>query len=155
MKPTHTKAIELMQMDGVLRFSKEGIWTHDGSPVTHPGVAQYFSKHLEFDATSKQYVIAVGNKAVAVEVEDTPLVVMVLMDVGSAWRLLLSDDSDEVFAPETFKMKHGEMYCVVRGAEARFRRVAAQSLSKYVQERDGQVGLVIDGKFYPVNEDGV
>ncbi len=130
----------LMSMDGKLVFTAEGQWLHDGVPVTHEKIRDYFSRGLRRSVEHGGYVIEAGGRCVAVEVEDTPVVVRTLETSAWPWLALLSGGIEEPFDAGTLEVsREGVFYCRVNsGAEsARLLRPAWQALLPYVFETAG------------------
>ena len=127
----------LMTMEGRLVFTAEGEWLHDGAPVTHEKIRDYFGRHLIFSNAHKSYVIEADGRCVTVEVEDTPIVVRTLETFAWPWFAKLSDGTKEEFAADTLEVSSaGVFYCRVhnRTAFARILRPAWQALLPCISE---------------------
>ncbi len=141
----------LMKMPGTLRFTKDGEWLHDGAPITHKKIRDYFCEHLRFREAHQRFVIEVEGKCVAVEVEDTPLVVRTIDTSSEPWLAVLSDGRQRPFAADTLAVNaEGIFYCDVSGHRARILRPAWQALLPHVMEHQGRYEFEYLGRRFAI-----
>lgn len=148
----------LMTMSGTLLFTKSGQWIHDGVPVTHEGIALYFSTHIKYAPAFQSFVIEDDGRCVKVEVEDTPRVVRSIQTQETPWQLLLNNQASELFLPERLLYKAtGELYYEL-SSEPYFARLlspAIQGVLPAIAEQGGEYYFEqgsISVKLRPYNE---
>lgn len=125
-----------MSMPGSLSLSKNGDWLHDGKPVTHAGVSEYFWRYFRYSKELAAYVVEIDGKCVSVEIEDVPYVVRTIDVELDPWTLLFNDGSLETLQPETLEVNSDNIFYCKRanGEAARFSRAATQTLIPLVKE---------------------
>ncbi len=132
-------AITLMEMPGQLRLDAHGQWFHDGVAVTHPGIADYLSKHLAWSGEHGVFVVEVDGRAVRVEVDDTAYFVTSLAMEHDPWQITLNDGSSaELRAPIEVRT-NGEFICWVKEGRfpAKISRSVHQQLQPYINAVPG------------------
>jgi hypothetical protein len=116
---------------GTFRIDREGAWLHEGQEVTHPGVLANLYANLR--AEGERHYLQVGPRQVAVEVEDTPLVVTRVESAAGAGSGLLghlTDGSREPVDPAAIWIGARDTpYCRVKAG----RFVARLSLAAWLQ----------------------
>ena len=143
-------------------IDKEGRWLHKGAEIIRRDIVRLFYEHMEMDALG-QFIISWRGERCYVEVEDTPFVVWraTFRDQDqsrpSRFILLLSDDNEETLSPDTLYIgDKNVLYCRVknRAFPARFGRNAYYQLADYIEEKDGEYFLPLNGEKYVVNQEG-
>ncbi len=144
-----------MNWNDSLVFTKDGEWLHNDEPVVHRGVAEYFSKHLEYSDEHQSFVLAVGGRCVRVVVHDTPVVVRTLAgESESGWVAVLSSGEREELDCRTLSVTtDGEWYCRVknRGVRARLLRPAIQHLLGSIEEAGQSFTILCRGRRIPID----
>lgn len=143
-----------MEMKGKLRFTADGRWMHDEEYVTHQGVADYFSNHLEYDVRQGHFVVSDGIRALVVEVEDTPVVVRTISENSEGQlQLELNGQRTDRLRPETLRCTASGVWYVKVFEEllpARLLPNAVQLLVPYLEERCGAYYFCFAGKEVPI-----
>jgi hypothetical protein len=136
---------------GALRIDRDGLWLHEGQPVTHPGVQANLYANLQRDPQGG-YHLAVGPVRLPVAVDDTPYVVSrVEREAGQvvgheALSLHLSDGSVEVLDPATLWLDGaGVPRCLVKAGRfpARLSVAAWLQLAPFVEQAPGEGPLTL------------
>lgn len=121
---------------------------HDGAPVTHRGIAKYFSQHLIYSSAHRRYVVQVGDRCVPAVVEDQPGVAVSIDQTSRPWMLELIDGSVVEFRPETLCSRGEALYC--RGGPAldliRLRRTTALQLGACIDQNENGQFVFDDGE---------
>src|SRR5262245_59288942 len=121
-----------------ISFRSDGRWYADDEPVIHPRLALLFSRYLR-RAPSGGYEIWIDERYhAAVEIEDTPYVVLAVhTDDSGGLSIVLNDGTTERLDPDTLSVGDDNVpSCAVKqGAErARFLRPAYYQLSEFIEE---------------------
>ena len=146
----------MMKMAGSLVFTADGEWLHDGEPITHKKIRDYFCARVRHSPEHKSHVIEVGGKCVAVTVEDTAIVVRTFDTSSWPWTAHLSSGKDEPFSPDTLSISgEGVFYCKVGAAHERARilRPAWQAVLPFVEESDQGYVFKNGGTSFPIQEE--
>ena len=138
---------------------KEGVWFHNGVPITHRGFLRMFYQSLRLDGYGG-YVIKFQDQVCRLDVEDTPFVVL-RTDFFPACRegeqdrviLHLIDETQEPLDPSTLSVGDDHvLYCRIRkGAfRARFSRPSYYQLARHIQQdsESGRYFIPVNGKRY-------
>lgn len=143
--------IRIYQFPGGLRFSKDGHWYHDGSPVTHQGLASYLARNLAWSGEAQCWGIPSGGWFIPVEIEDTPFIVLGIdLDLPEP-AVQLSDETIQEFNPAGLRFGSDDVpYVSIKNSsapggkiEARFSRSAMQSLISRIEEKEGEFYLTV------------
>ena len=130
------KSTILMTMPGELRLDAHGRWVHDLQPVTHPGIADYLSKHLCWNDLHGRFVVEVEGRAVPVIIDDTAYFVVALDTSAVPWQIALNDGSsaEPLVGPIEVRAS-GEFICRVKGGRfpAKFGRNVHQQLQPFIE----------------------
>ena len=147
--------LRMMNWNDSLVFTKDGEWLHNGEPVMHRGVAEYFSKHLGYSHEHQSFVLAVEGRCVRVTVQDTPVVVRTLAgESESGWMAVLSSGEEEELDCGTLSVSDdGEWYCRVKNGEVRARllRPAIQHLLGAIEEAGQSFTILCRGRRIPID----
>lgn len=135
---------------GTFRIDRDGAWHHEGVEVTHPGLLRNLYANLRADGEA--HVLQMGSVRVAVEVDDTPFVVVradVLPDAGRV-DAHLSDGTTEPLAVDTLSLDaRGVPRCRVKGGRfrARLSVPAWLQLARHLEpDATGRSVLVLGGR---------
>jgi len=122
-----------------LVLHRDGRWTHEGVPVTHPKLRALFDRSVRYLPEEDAYVVQVGRFRGQIEVEEAPFFVREY-DAASG-TLRLSDRSREPLRPETLRAApDGALLCDVKadlrpgGCPARFSHAAQAQLLLAVED---------------------
>lgn len=136
-----------------IRFGRDGRWYADGEPIANPRIAALFSRHVE-RAPGGGYRLRIADEQVAIEVEDTPYVVIAAgSDADGPW-IELNDRSREPLDPASLTIGRDETpYCRVKGGRepARFLRPALYQLAPLIEAQpDGGFALRSASGLHPI-----
>jgi hypothetical protein len=142
-----------------MRIAADGTWFYNGTPIGRPALVRLFSTILRKDPES--FVLVTPVERVGIMVEDAPFigidaertetqsgpVIAITTNVGDTFAL--GSDHPLRFTPET--TGGHRPYALVRGAlEAKIARPVFYRMVEWAEERDGQIGLVSSGVFFPI-----
>ena len=138
-----------------LRIAADGTWFYAGTPIQRAPMVALFAGILRKDP--ERYVLVTPVECVGIEVEDVPFVVVAMEDTGDTLRFVTSL-GDEVNAgadhPLRFALDRDggvKPYVHIRGGlEARLTRSLAIDLLNRAVERDGTIGILSGGIFFPI-----
>lgn len=124
-----------------IRFGRDGRWYADGELISNRRIADLFSRHVQ-RAADGSYVLRIADEQAPILVEDTPYVVLQVIDAGGETSIELNDRSRERLDPTSLRLgTDGVLYCRVKGdsESARFLRPAYYQLAdRIVQESNGR-----------------
>ena len=123
-----------------LVLHRDGRWTHEGRPVTHPRLRAAFDRSVRYLPDERVYVVQLGRFRGQIEVEETGFFVRSFD--AEAGAVVLSDDSREALDPATLSLapSDGAPVCRVKralapgGLPARFTHAAHAELLASVEE---------------------
>jgi hypothetical protein len=122
-----------------IRFGRDGRWYADGQLITNPRIADLFSRHVQ-RADNGGYRLRIADEQAAIEVEDTPYVVIGAGEAdGAAW-VELNDRSREALDATSLSVGADDvLYCRVKdGREpARFLRPAYYQIAHLIDAAAG------------------
>jgi len=122
-----------------IRFGRDGRWYADGQLITNARIADLFSRHVQRDPDGT-YRLRIADEQAAIEVEDTPYVVIAAdSDVGQPW-VELNDRSREPLDVTSLAIGGDDvLYCRVKeGREpARFLRPAYYQVADHIEAAPG------------------
>jgi len=138
-----------------LVIDKDGKWYQNGAEIIHPGVRQQFLDALE-RIPDGGYRIRLGQEICEVQVEDTPLIVLGIVEDGAGDLILeLNDGAQEALDPASFWINDQNIpYSMVRNGQfpARFSRPAYYELAKKIEFNEGSQTfyLSLKGRDWPI-----
>jgi hypothetical protein len=115
-----------------IRIDADGVWFYRGVEMTRRDIISLFYEHLQRDSAGRYFIEMNGQRRLMV-VEDAAYVVWSLRWSEESAFLLLSDDSVEIFEPDTLRIAANHVpYCLVKNRrfEARFSRAAYYRLAE-------------------------
>jgi hypothetical protein len=140
-------------VEGFLRISAGGQWLYQGEPITHPGLISILESNFARDEEGRYLVylkLPMGTQKVNVEFDDTPYFVREVRETALGIELLLNDSSRETLEAKNvfLGLSNGHTYVKVKGGEwAKFSRKSELELSSKVEERNGEIGLTLQGRW--------
>lgn len=139
--------------DSGIRLDREGRWWHDDELVEHPKIVEAFNTGLQVTEDGR-YKLVFGWDWCFVTVEDAAyrVVAVDVADDGGCL-LRLSDRSLERLDPSTLTVEQdGVLSCRVKEkrAKARFTRDAQFAIGDRLEERNGEMGLCLGGRWWPL-----
>ena len=142
-----------------MRIAADGTWFYNGTPIGRPALVRLLSTILRKDP--ERFVLVTPVERVGIVVEDAPFIgidaerqdtqngplISITTNVGDVFEL--GPDHPLRFAPEATGGQRP--YALVRGAlEAKIARPVFYRMVEWAEERDGQIGLVSQGTFFPI-----
>jgi hypothetical protein len=113
----------------------EGRFSHDGVPVTHPGMARAFASWIDRHPEDGRFILNNGYDWTYFRVEDVPYFVRGVREEGGQLWLQLSDGSESPLDPQTLaEGARGALYTAVkeRKFRARFTPAAQTALAPWL-----------------------
>jgi uncharacterized protein len=163
MKPgDHPQFFQLPPPEGrsresTIRLDANGAFTHDGEPVTHPGLAQAMHTWIRRHPDDGRYILSNGYDWSYFTVDDAPFTVKGIREEAGKLVLHLSDGTSEPWDIASSRVGEGDaLYTTVKrhgdekGFEARFTRFAQGSLSPYLGESGGRVVIRVGSHEEPL-----
>lgn len=158
MKPgDHPEFFRLPPPEGRSRestivLSKEGRFFHDGQPVTHPGMHQAFASWLRRHPDDGRHILSNGYDWTYLTVEGASRFVQAVRSVDGRPLLVLLDGLEARLEPRALRSDaEGKLSVLLPGGEpASFTPAAQLQLAPWLVERDGSIGVEIDGDFSPI-----
>lgn len=137
-----------------IRFGRDGRWYSDDEPIANEKIAALFSRSI-CRGPDGGWILQMGDERAAIEIEDTPWVVVgVDGDPEAGFAVRLNDDSREPLEPASLRVGDDHaLYCAVKdgAAEARFLRAAYYELSRWIRrEGDDAFVLPVRGATHPL-----
>jgi hypothetical protein len=120
--------------ESTIRLDAEGHFWHEGNRVEHPKLAAAMHGWIARHPDDGRYILTNGYDWTYFQVDDAPFTVRALRIGDAAVTLALSDDTEEVWEPETTRVAGDALYAQVKRGrpggpfEARFSRHAQTSL---------------------------
>lgn len=136
-----------------IRFGRDGRWYADGQPIINPRIADLFSRHVQRDEKGG-YRLRIADEQAAIEVEDTPYVVIAAGERDGAVWVELNDRSREALDASSLSVGADDvLYCRVKdGREpARFLRPAYYQIAHLIEAAaDGGFVVRSGGRAHPI-----
>jgi len=118
-----------------IRFGRDGRWYADGQPIVNARIADLFSRHIQ-RADDGSYRLRIADEQAAIEIEDTPYVIIAAGDeAGETW-VELNDRSRERLDTTSLAVGTDDvLYCRVKGGTeaARFLRPAYYQVAGHIE----------------------
>ncbi len=147
-----------------MRIARDGTWHYMGTPIGRPRMVRLFSTILRRDPD--EFVLVTPVERVRIEVEDAPFVAVTLEVSGegdgqtltfttSVGDTVVADAAHPIRVSENAETGEPSPYVLVRGAlEARIARAPFYELVDLAIERDGVLGVMSSGTFFPLGPAG-
>ena len=141
-----------------LVLHRDGRWTHEGVPITHPKLRAAFDRSVRYLPDEDAYVVQLGRYRGQIEVEEAAFFVRGF-DAATG-RLDLSDRSHEILEVASLRTSSwgGALLCSVKrgltpsGLPARFLHAAQAELLVAVEETPGGPKLRLAGVLHDLPE---
>lgn len=158
MKPSdHPEFFRFPAPEGRSRESSivltaDGRFFHEGEPVTHPGMHQAFASWLQRHPDDGRYILSNGYDWTYLTVEGPGRFVRAVRSADGRPELVLLDGVELPLDPRGLRSDaEGKLsVALARGEPASFTAAAQLQLAPWLVERDGVVGLQIEGDFCPI-----
>jgi hypothetical protein len=148
--------------ESTIRLDAQGRFWHEGAVVEHPGLAQAMHGWIARHPDDGRYILTNGYDWTYFTVEDAPYAVKSLRVEADRLLLVLSDDTQEPWEPESTRVGDDRaLYAAVkrdaRGGPfaAKFSRHAQTSLARWlVPSEEGEVAFAIGGRVHRIGAKG-
>ena len=158
MKPgDHPEFFRLPPPEGRSRessilLSKEGRFFHEGAPVSHPGMHKAFASWLARHPDDGRDILSNGYDWTYLTVEGPRYFVQAVQRGEGGPKLVMLDGQERRLEPQNLTCDaEGKLWFSLPGGEkACFTPAAQVQLEPWLRERDGIVGLEIEGRFSPI-----
>jgi hypothetical protein len=144
--------------ESTIRLDSEGRFWHDGGLVAHPSLAAALHTWIGRHPDDGRYILTNGYDWTYFTVDDAPYLVRALRFGTGEANLVLSDGSEEEWAPDATRVSEsGALYTrVKRGApggpyEAKFSRHAQSSLAPVLDQKDGKPAVRLGGRLVVIS----
>jgi hypothetical protein len=107
-----------------IRFGRDGVWYADGEPIANERIAALFSRHVR-RRDGGGYELKIADERAAIEVEDTPYVVVGVSPSPAAIEVELNDGTRETLDPSSLEVGEG-----ARFLRAAYYQIAPQTFEK-------------------------
>jgi hypothetical protein len=130
-------------------LTKEGRFFHDGAPVEHPGMRKAFASWLSRHPDDGRPILNNGYDWTYLTVEGAERFVASVLDGAGRPELVLLDGRELPLQPDALTCDaDGKLWVLLpEGEKACFTPAAQLELSPWLAERDGAVGVEIQGDF--------
>jgi len=146
--------LDFLRRNSRVHLDKEGGWTFDGRPVENDRVAQLFHQGTRRGDAPGEYILQVGKQWCFIEhVEDTAFFLAKWRRPGTLALVgeLLGGETVTVPPNALTQASDTMVYAtLLDGRRARLLRDAMAGLGAWMTERDGVLGVAVDGAFYPI-----
>jgi hypothetical protein len=132
--------------ESTIRLDSDGYFWHEGARVEHPKLAAAMHTWIARHPDDGRFILTNGYDWTYFTVEDVPYFVRSVRIEPDHVDLVLSDDTVEAWRPaDSWIGKNDAVYTHVKNDafEARFSRHAQTSLAVVLEEKDGQVWVVL------------
>jgi uncharacterized protein len=158
MKPAdHPEFFRLPPPEGRSRessivLSKDGRFFHEGAPVTHPGMHKAFASWLARHPDDGRDILSNGYDWTYLKVEGARHFVQSVHRGAEGPLLVLLDGREQPLEPDKLTCDaEGQLWFLLpEGEKACFTPAAQRELEPWLGERDGVIGLEIQGRFSPI-----
>ncbi|WP_300459306.1 MFS transporter permease [Desulfobacula sp.] len=145
------KQILISKEEAVFWMDKNGTWHNEHGKFEHPRIIKYFNASIRKDENG-YYVHQVTDdheEKVYFPYEDTALFVI---DIKEKDDILLTLNNNETLKldGEQLFVRDDNLYLQTPEHTVKFGSRALLKMSKFMQEKDGQLSLIINGRCYPV-----
>lgn len=150
--------VEGANRESDLVLDREGMWHHQGQPVTHQRLAAALHRWLDRDDETGRYILKAGEQWCFINVEDVPFQVLRVTiaprGLNTEINLELSDGSKEELSYGSLEQRRDDsLCCTVKGGRfvARFSRTAAFALGQHVELDGDDLTLQAGGRSWTVH----
>ncbi|MCK4767010.1 MAG: MFS transporter permease [Desulfobacula sp.] len=145
------KEIIISKEDAVFWMDKNGDWHNEHGKFEHPKIIKYFNASIKKDKNG-YYIHQVTDEVdekVYFPYEDTALFVFDIK-VNENIILTLNNNDTIKFDPKQLFTRDDNLYIQTAEHQVKFKDRALLKISKFMEEKDGQLFFKLEGKTYPV-----
>jgi hypothetical protein len=138
--------------ESTIVLTRDGRFLHDGAPVEHLGMQRAFASWLGRHPDDGRYILNNGYDWSYLTVEGALRFVQSVRDVEGQPLLVLLDGTELPLDPEALGCDSaGQLLLALPdGEQARFTPAAQLQLEPWLSEREGRIGVLAGGKFWPI-----
>ncbi len=149
--PQKQREIIISKENAVFWMDKNGVWNNEHGKFEHPRIIKYFNASIKKDA--KGYYVhqetAECKEKVYFRYEDTALFVFDI-HVNEDIVLILNTSDTIPCDPTQLFSRDDNLYIQTAEHRIKFNDRALLKISKFMEEKDGQLVFTLNGKTYPV-----
>ena len=145
------REIIISKEDAVFWMDKNGVWQNEHGKFEHPKIIKYFNASIKKDENG-YYVHQETNECIEkvyFHYEDTALFVSDIKENENIILILNSNDTIK-FNPRQLFTRDDNLYVQTPEHRVKFKDRALLKISKFMEEKDGQLLFKLEGKTYPV-----
>ena len=145
------KQIVISKEEAVFWMDKNGIWHNKHGKFEHPRIIKYFNASIRKDENG-YYIHQVTEdheEKVYFPYEDTALFVIDIKEKDDILLTLNNTDTLKLDGEQLF-IRDDNLYLQTPEHRIKFSSRALLKISKFMQEKDGQLSFTINGRGYPV-----
>ncbi len=149
------REIIISKEDAVFWMDKNGAWHNEHGKFEHPRIIKYFNASIKKDENG-YYVLQETpecKEKVYFRYEDTALFVFDIK-INEDIVLILNTNDTMPFDPKQLFSRDDNLYIQTSEHRVKFKDRALLKISKFMEEKDGQLFFKIKGKTYPVQYRG-
>lgn len=147
------KQIIVSKEDAVFWMDKNGNWNNEHGKFEHPKIIKYFNSSIKKDE-SGYYVHQVTDEyeeKVYFSYEDTALFVVDVKEDEDIIFILNNNTTIKLGSGQLF-IKEDSLYFQIPEHRIKFSSRALLKISRFMEERNGQLSFTIHGRNYPVEK---
>ncbi|MBU1343187.1 MAG: MFS transporter permease [Proteobacteria bacterium] len=147
------KLIIISKEEAVFRMDKNGVWHNEHGKFEHPKIIKYFNSSIRKDSTG--YYVSQKTDEYEEKVyfpyEDTVLFVsdVIVQEEKDITLALNNNDTIKLDAGKLYN-REDNLYLQTPEHRIKFTSRALLKISKFMEEKNGQLFLIIKGNTYPV-----
>lgn len=145
------KEIIISKQDAVFWMDKNGDWHNEHGKFEHPRIIKYFNASIKKDENGYYVHQETGEciEKVYFRHEDTAVFVVDLK-IKDDIILILNTNDTIPFDPKQLFVRDDTLYIQTPEHLVKFKDRALLKISKFMEEKNGQLSFTINGKTYPV-----
>lgn len=145
------KQIIVSKEDAVFWMDKNGNWNNEHGKFEHPKIIRYFNSSIKKDENG-YYVHQVSDEVeekVYFSYEDTALFVVDVKEKEGMIFIFNNNDTVKIDSGQLF-IREDNLYLQTPEHRVKFTSRALLKISKFMEEKDGQLSFTVNGRTYPV-----
>jgi len=152
IEPEKKKLIIVPREEAVFWMDKNGTWHNEHGKFEHPRIIRYFNSAIKKDENGYYVHQETGDceEKVYFPHEDTALFVVDIAPAGQGIGLLLNNTERMVLEDGTLFMASVNLYLQTPSHRIKFLSHALVKISKFIEEENGKLSLLIHDKTYPI-----
>jgi len=148
------KQIIIAKEDAVFWMDENGTWHNEHGKFEHPKIIRYFNRSIKKDEAG--YYVHQATDTVEEKVyfsyEDTAVFAVDVRIEQQDIRFVLNTGETILFDSQRLFTKDDNLYLQTPDHRVKFSSRALLKMSKFMEEKNGQFFLTINGKTYPLED---